>query len=162
MALNVSPDTARDARLYDLVVDVPCERVTLELTEHDKVRDYEALRVAEMVAISSRIPGPMTFRISSRGMIRGMMAVSWTEVCVMCGVSIMTIQSPIDLGGEYRYPEGLESVVCHCFHRIVEPGDAHSTGRQCPRTLLSAMSLTVHAHAAGIACERPTSHPHRR
>ncbi|MDQ1465654.1 MAG: hypothetical protein QOH10_69, partial [Actinomycetota bacterium] len=46
LALNVSPETARDPRLYECVSAAPCDRIVLELTEHDKIRDYESLRVS--------------------------------------------------------------------------------------------------------------------
>jgi EAL domain-containing protein (putative c-di-GMP-specific phosphodiesterase class I) len=44
VSVNVSADTATSVELGTLLATVPGERVVLELTEHDEVRDYEWLR----------------------------------------------------------------------------------------------------------------------
>ena len=46
MAVNVSPSTVLSGRLHEVLTGVDLERVILELTEHAKVDDYPALRVA--------------------------------------------------------------------------------------------------------------------
>ena len=43
MTLNVSPKTAADGRLMDLLRDFPADRLTLEITEHAVVEDYDDL-----------------------------------------------------------------------------------------------------------------------
>jgi EAL domain-containing protein (putative c-di-GMP-specific phosphodiesterase class I) len=43
ISVNVSPDTATTEELVDLLAGVNCERVVLELTEHDEIADYEWL-----------------------------------------------------------------------------------------------------------------------
>ena len=43
MSVNASPDTATSPALREVLADVPGERVVLEVTEHARVEDYEAL-----------------------------------------------------------------------------------------------------------------------
>ncbi|MFL6205438.1 MAG: EAL domain-containing protein [Acidimicrobiales bacterium] len=46
MAVNVSPTTVLSGRLHEILTGVAVDRVILELTEHAKVDDYPALRMA--------------------------------------------------------------------------------------------------------------------
>jgi PAS domain S-box-containing protein len=43
LSLNVSPQTTMSPYLFDLLVDAPCERIVLEVTEHVGIEDYGAL-----------------------------------------------------------------------------------------------------------------------
>ncbi|MFA9446715.1 EAL domain-containing protein [Egicoccus sp. AB-alg6-2] len=43
MSVNFSPSTALERDLFDLLIDLPGERIVLELTEHDRVDDYAPL-----------------------------------------------------------------------------------------------------------------------
>ncbi|MEO9181654.1 MAG: EAL domain-containing protein [Acidimicrobiales bacterium] len=43
LSINFSPETLLDERCLALLDAVPAERIVLELSEHDSVRDYEAL-----------------------------------------------------------------------------------------------------------------------
>ncbi|MCD9623271.1 EAL domain-containing protein [Rhabdothermincola salaria] len=43
VAINFSPATLLDSRCLELLADVPAERVVLELSEHEAVRDYDEL-----------------------------------------------------------------------------------------------------------------------
>jgi EAL domain-containing protein (putative c-di-GMP-specific phosphodiesterase class I) len=44
LTLNVSPETATTPELAELFEDAPTKRIVLELTEHDPVKDYGALK----------------------------------------------------------------------------------------------------------------------
>jgi EAL domain-containing protein (putative c-di-GMP-specific phosphodiesterase class I) len=44
VAMNVSPATLLQAECGDFLATLPLERVVLELSEHDKVEDYDAIR----------------------------------------------------------------------------------------------------------------------
>jgi EAL domain-containing protein (putative c-di-GMP-specific phosphodiesterase class I) len=46
VAINFSPATLLDPRTRELLADLPAERVLVELSEHDPVDDYDALRAA--------------------------------------------------------------------------------------------------------------------
>lgn len=46
LAINVGPDLAVDATLRDLLDGVPADRVVIELTEHARIDDYDAMRPA--------------------------------------------------------------------------------------------------------------------
>jgi EAL domain-containing protein (putative c-di-GMP-specific phosphodiesterase class I) len=43
LSINLSPETVTSARFAELLPDVPAESVVLEVTEHARVEDYEAL-----------------------------------------------------------------------------------------------------------------------
>jgi EAL domain-containing protein (putative c-di-GMP-specific phosphodiesterase class I) len=57
LAVNVSPSTARDPRLHDVLFSVPGDRIVLELTEHVPFSDYVGLvgRLRELNAHGVRI-----------------------------------------------------------------------------------------------------------
>jgi EAL domain-containing protein (putative c-di-GMP-specific phosphodiesterase class I) len=46
LSVNFSPSTLLDERCQELLSDVPADRIVLELSEHDRVEDYEALTSA--------------------------------------------------------------------------------------------------------------------
>ena len=46
LALNASPATVGDPRLAQLLVEMPLERLVLEITEHDAIADVEAINAA--------------------------------------------------------------------------------------------------------------------
>jgi EAL domain-containing protein (putative c-di-GMP-specific phosphodiesterase class I) len=46
LSINVSPETAISPKLLLLLIEQPCKRLVLELTEHSHVTDYEPLRAA--------------------------------------------------------------------------------------------------------------------
>ena len=46
LAINVSPETVLSTVLEELLIDSPCHRVVLELTEHERVASYETLDAA--------------------------------------------------------------------------------------------------------------------
>jgi EAL domain-containing protein (putative c-di-GMP-specific phosphodiesterase class I) len=43
LAINFSPQTILDVRCIELLSDLPLDRIVLELSEHDRVLDYEVL-----------------------------------------------------------------------------------------------------------------------
>ncbi len=46
LAINFSPHTLLDQRCLELLGELPCERIVLELSEHDPVEDYDVLSAA--------------------------------------------------------------------------------------------------------------------
>jgi EAL domain-containing protein (putative c-di-GMP-specific phosphodiesterase class I) len=46
LSVNVSPATAISGRLHECLHGVPSNRIVLELTEHTRIDDYDALRTA--------------------------------------------------------------------------------------------------------------------
>ena len=46
LSINMSPSTATTTRFADIIDDFPAERIVIEVTEHARIDDYEALKSA--------------------------------------------------------------------------------------------------------------------
>jgi EAL domain-containing protein (putative c-di-GMP-specific phosphodiesterase class I) len=152
LSMNVSPATLLTPECLDLLARLPLERIVLELSEHDQVEDYDALRTALLplraqgMALSIDdvgagfsslrhivVTGPDVIKID-RSIVSGLdhdpvlakLVVSLVEFAHGCGVRVVA--------------EGVETPAEHAMLRSagVDYGQGWLFGRPAPAAVLDA------------------------